>query len=47
MDMPAPDGRALLWKIEKLLALDHDGNTESSTTKGTEQTIADARRLLP
>ena len=46
MDMPAPDGAALLWKLEKLLDVERDGGTAGWSGEAVAQTMADARRLL-
>ncbi len=46
MNTPAPDALALLWKLEKLLAADPNGSTDSWAEHAVKQTMSDARRLL-
>ena len=45
MATPAPDRQALLWKLEKLLEVDH-GSTAPWSEEYVEQTKSDMRRLL-
>lgn len=45
MAMPAPHGRALLWKLEHLNEVS-DGSTSGWSAEYVAQTMADARRLL-
>lgn len=47
MDVPAPDGRALLFKLEKIIASEEStGSTPSWSWPYVQQTVADMRRLL-
>lgn len=46
MKMPAPDRRALRWKLDRVLEIDADGYTTSFSRDYVEQTIADCRRLM-
>ncbi|MDP9414186.1 MAG: hypothetical protein M3Q08_08840 [Pseudomonadota bacterium] len=45
-DIPAPDLPALLWKLEQLLKVDEDDSVTPWSHDATQQTMADARRLL-
>jgi hypothetical protein len=45
--MPSPDLAALLWKLERLLAVDPDGTTSGWHGEYVRQTLADLARLLP
>ena len=46
MVMPAPDGGALQWKLDKLLEPENDGGTPCWSRDYVQQTVADYRRLL-
>ena len=49
IEMPAPDLRALLWKLEQLLgpdALDAEGHTPAWSEDIVSTVMADARRLI-
>jgi len=48
IDMPAPHGPALLWKLECLMEVSGDGDGESAGWSGNvvAAVMADARRML-
>ena len=46
MAMPAPDGAALRWKLDKVLECDSDDSTPCWTRKYVAQTVGDYQRLL-
>ncbi|QPT09280.1 hypothetical protein [Sphingomonas paucimobilis] len=45
MYMPAPDGVALLWKLEQIITPDEDGYTGSWSANVANQVLGDAKRL--
>jgi hypothetical protein len=46
METPAPDGAALLFKLEKLLEVEQDGSIAPWSESAVRQTVLDMRRVL-
>ena len=46
MAVPAPDGPALLWKLDYLMEVRPDGSISNYSAESSGQTVADMRRLL-